>query len=212
MPYTTEEAAELIVQAKKVVPPWVRIMRVQRDIPAYLIEAGVNRSNLRELVLQKMREINLRCRCIRCREVSHRWSVDGVKPELDNIQIITAKEKASEGEDVFISVEDPVNDVLIGYLRLRVPSVMAHRFEIFSEPCCVVRELHVYGPLVPVGERLRMAWQHRGFGRLLLSEAERVCVEDYDCRKVVVMSALGTKEYYRRFGYDYDGPYMSKTV
>jgi len=211
-PYTTEEATRLILQVKKVVPPWVRIMRVQRDIPARLIEAGVNRSNLREIVLQKMREQNVRCRCIRCREVSHRWIMDKVGPEPANIRILNMKERASGGGEIFISAEDPVNDVLIGYLRLRIPSERAHRPEISSKQCSIVRELHVYGPLVPVGKRLGKAWQHKGYGSTLLFEAERVSVEDYDRRKVVVMSALGTKQYYRRFGYDYDGPYMSKTV
>jgi len=211
-PYTTEEAAQLILEVKKIVPPWVRIMRVQRDIPVHLIEAGVDRGNLREMVLQRMREQNMRCRCIRCREVSHRWVMDGVKPEPDNIRVLAMKERASGGEEIFISAEDPVNDVLIGYLRLRIPSERAHRPEISSEGCSVVRELHVYGPLVPVGEHVWRAWQHKGYGGKLLSEAERFSVEDYDCRKVVVMSALGTKQYYRRFGYDYDGPYMSKAL
>jgi len=211
-PYTTEEAAELVLEVKRIVPPWVRIMRVQRDIPARLIEAGVKSGNLREIVLRRMREQNLRCRCIRCREVSHRWIMDGVRPNPDNIRILTAKERASGGEEIFVSAEDLVNDVLIGYLRLRIPSEEAHRPEISSESCSVVRELHVYGPLVPVGKRAGKAWQHKGYGGRLLCEAERVSVEEYDCQKVVVMSALGTKEYYRRFGYDYDGLYMSKTV
>jgi len=211
-PYTTEEAAQLIVEVKRMVPPWVRIMRVQRDIPAYLIEAGVNRSNLRQLVLQKLREQNMRCRCIRCREVGHRWLVDNVKPNPDNIRIQTVKEEASEGEEIFISAEDSVNDVLVGYLRLRVPSEKVHRLEILPGMASVVRELHVYGPLVPVGKRVEEAWQHRGFGGILLSEAERVSLEDYGCRKVVVMSALGTKQYFGRFGYGDDGPYVSKML
>jgi len=211
-PYTTEEAAHLILEIKKIVPLWVRIMRVQRDIPAYLIEAGVNRSNLRELVQKKLREQNMRCRCIRCREVGHRWLINKVKPNQNNVRVLTAKENASEGEEVFLSAEDPLNDVLVGYLRLRIPSERAHRWEINSEPCSIVRELHVYGPMVPVGERAPKAWQHKGYGSILLSEAERLSKEDYDRKKVVVTSALGTKQYYKRFGYDYDGPYMSKIL
>jgi elongator complex protein 3 len=211
-PYTTEEAANLIVEVKKLVPSWVRIMRVQRDIPAYLIEAGVNRGNLRELVQQKLKEEKLRCRCIRCREVGHRWLKDKIKPDPANIQLLTTKEKASEGEDLFISAEDPVNDVLIGYLRLRVPSQKAHRPEINSKPCSIIRELHVYGPLVPVGKHMARAWQHKGYGELLLTEAERISKEEYNLKKIVVTSALGTKQYYKRYGYDYDGPYMSKTL
>jgi len=211
-PYTTEEAAQLILEVKKTVPPWVRIMRVQRDIPAYLIEAGVNRSNLRQLVLRRLKEEGIRCRCIRCREVGHRWLKDKVKPDPNRIDIRIIREKASEGEDVFISAEDPVNDVLVGYLRLRIPSGKAHRPEIVSDKTSIVRELHVYGPLVPVGRHLAKAWQHKGYGGILLSEAERISLEDYDRRKVVVTSALGTKQYYKRFGYNYDGAYVSKLL
>jgi len=209
-PYTTEEAAELIAEVKKVIPPWIRIMRVQRDIPANLIEAGVKHGNLRQLALQKLREQNTRCRCIRCREVGHRWLSHGVKPDLNNVQISNTRYEASEGEEIFISAEDPVNDVLIGYLRLRIPSTQAHRPEINTEPCSIVRELHVYGPLVPVGKHRAKAWQHKGYGETLLAEAERITSEEHNCRKVVVISALGTKQYYTRFGYKPDGPYMSK--
>jgi len=211
-PYTTEEAAELIIEAKKTIPPWVRIMRVQRDIPAHLIEAGVKNSNLRQLVHQKLKEQNLRCRCIRCREVGHRWLRDRVKPNLDNVQTSTKKYNASEGEEFFISAEDKANDVLIGYLRLRIPSPKAHRPEINSEPCSIVRELHVYGPLVPVGKHTAKAWQHKGIGETLLTQAERLTKEEYNRQKVVVISALGTKQYYKRFGYRHEGPYMSKTL
>ncbi len=211
-PYTNEEAAELIVEVKKIVPLWVRIMRVQRDIPAPLIVAGVDRSNLRQLVQQKLKEEGLRCRCIRCREVGHRLLADGVKPNPENIEVFVTKYLASEGEEIFISVEDRVNDVLVGYLRLRVPSAKAHRPEIRIMPCAIVRELHVYGPLVPVGKHLAKAWQHKGYGGILLNEAERITKEEYDLKKILVISALGTKEYYKRFGYNYDGPYMSKTL
>jgi len=211
-PYTTEEAAQLVLEVKRMVPRWVRIMRVQRDIPAFLIEAGVDRGNLRQMVLQRLEEQKIRCGCIRCREVGHRWLKEKVKPDPDNIQIMTSKETASEGEDIFISIEDPISDVLIGYLRLRIPSERAHRPEIPPKITSIVRELHVYGPLVPVGKRMAEAWQHRGYGGVLLSEAERMSLEDYDREKIVVTSALGTKHYYRRFGYDYDGPYVSKLL
>ncbi len=211
-PYTTEEAAKLIVEIKKFVPPWVRIMRVQRDIPAYLIEAGVDRSNLRQIVNEKLRKKGMRCRCIRCREVGHRWLKDKKKPDPRKITIQTSREEASEGEELFISAEDTVDDVLIGYIRLRIPSLSAWRPEIPPEMTALVRELRVYGPLVPVGRHLTGAWQHKGYGALLLSEAERAALEDYDRKKIVVTSALGTKQYYRRLGYDYDGPYVSKNL
>jgi elongator complex protein 3 len=211
-PYTTEEAARLIAEVKKGIPPWVRIMRVQRDIPANLIEAGVKRSNLRQLALKQLREQNMRCRCIRCREVGHRWLSDRIKPNLSTVQILTTKYEASKGQEIFVGAEDPVNDVLVGYLRLRIPSSEAHRSEMNAEPCSIVRELHVYGRLVPVGKRRAKAWQHKGFGEALLKEAEAITRDDYGRRKVVVISALGTKQYYKRFGYRHDGPYVSKNL
>ncbi len=211
-PYSTEEAVRLVAEVKKMVPPWVRIMRVQRDIPARLVEVGVKKSNLRQLALERLRQEGRRCRCIRCREVGHRWLEDKAKPDPEDVRILSTREKASEGVDVFVSAEDPVNDVLVGYLRLRIPSGEAHRPEILSEPSSIVRELHVYGSLVPVGKHVAKAWQHKGYGAVLLSEAERISIEDYDRRKVLVTSALGTKQYYKRFGYDYDGSYVSKLV
>lgn len=211
-PYTNEEAANLIVEIKKIVPPWIRIMRVQRDIPAPLIEAGVNRSNLRQLVQQRLGEQGLRCRCIRCREVGHRIAIDRLKPKTDKVKILTTRYAASEGEEIFISAEDVENDILIGYLRLRVPSGKAHRLEIREKPCTIVRELHVYGPLVPVGKHRTKAWQHKGYGAILLDEAESLTRENYGLKKILVISALGTKEYYMRFGYQHDGVYMSKML
>ncbi|UCE15557.1 MAG: tRNA uridine(34) 5-carboxymethylaminomethyl modification radical SAM/GNAT enzyme Elp3 [Candidatus Bathyarchaeota archaeon] len=211
-PYTTEEATQLILKVKKMVPQWVRIMRVQRDIPAFLIEAGVDKGNLRQMVLRRLKEQKMKCHCIRCREVGHRWLKDEVKPDLNNIQTIITKERASEGEDVFISIEDSINEILIGYLRLRIPTEKAHRPEILPKATSIVRELHVYGPLVPVGKRMAKAWQHKSYGGILLSEAERISWEEYDRRKIVVTSALGTKQYYKKFGYDCDDPYVSKIL
>jgi len=211
-PYTTEEAATLIAEVKKIIPPWVRVMRIQRDIPARLILAGVKKSNLRQLVHEKLLQQGSQCQCIRCREVGHRMEADNVKPDLDKVKILTQCYEASEGQEFFISAEDPENNVLIGYLRLRIPSAKAHRPEIKATPSAIVRELHVYGPLVPVGKHLANAWQHRGFGAVLLSEAERVAQEDYDLKKLLVISALGTKQYYMRFGYERDGVYVSKKL
>jgi len=211
-PYSTEEAVALIAEVKKELPVWVRVMRVQRDIPAGLIVAGVDKSNLRQLVQRELAEHGERCNCIRCREVGHRMLIDDVKPDLDKAQIFTTRYAASEGTEVFLSAEDADAGVLVGYLRLRVPSAKAHRSEIKAARSAIVRELHVYGPLVPVGKHLAKAWQHRGFGALLLSAAERVAREEYDAEKLLVISALGTKRYYARFGYVRDGVYVSKLL
>jgi elongator complex protein 3 len=211
-PYTTEEAANLIVEIKKTIPKWIRVMRVQRDIPARLILAGVKKSDLRELAQKKLKEQGFQCQCIRCREVGHRLAADNVKPDVDKIKILTQRYGASEGTEIFISAEDTENNVLLGYLRLRVPSAKAHRPEIIAEPSAIVRELHVYGPLVPVGKHSANAWQHKGFGAELLAEAERMARRDFGLKKLLVISAIGTRRYYMRFGYERDGVYVSKRL
>jgi elongator complex protein 3 len=211
-PYTTEEAANVIAEIKKTIPPWVRVMRVQRDIPARLILAGVKKSDLRELVQSKLRAQGGQCQCIRCREVGHRLAVDHVKPDLEKVKILTQSYEASEGQEFFISVEDPENKVLIGYLRMRIPSSKAHRPEITAVPSAIVRELHVYGQLVPVGKHSDNAWQHKGYGQILLKEGERLAGEEFGLKKLLVISALGTRRYYMRFGYEYDGIYVSKSL
>jgi elongator complex protein 3 len=210
-PYTNEEAADLIAEIKRDVPRWIRIMRVQRDIPAQLIVAGVNRSNLRQLVKQKMAEKGTKCSCIRCREVGHQTD-SKLNPDPEEVNVLTTRYNASEGEEIFVSAEDQKKDVLIGYLRLRIPSEKAHRWEVKSKPCSIVRELHVYGLLVPVGKHFDEAWQHKGYGNVLLAKAETITKEDYGLKRILVISALGTKQYYKRLGYEYDGVYMSKTL
>ena len=211
-PYSTWEAAELVAEVKQFIPPWVRVMRVQRDIPAGLIVAGVKKSNLRQLASEKLKQRGGKCQCIRCREVGHRLAVDNIKPDLEKVSIQSFFYDASEGKEVFISAEDRGNDVLLGYLRLRVPSAKAHRPEITDASSAIVRELHVYGPLVPVGKHFADAWQHKGFGADLLKEAERTACEDFGLKKLLVTSALGTRRYYMRFGYERDGVYVSKKL
>ena len=211
-PYTTEQAAAFIAEVKKLIPPWVRVMRVQRDIPAGLILAGVKKSNLRQLAQEQLKAQGGKCQCIRCREVGHRLAADHVKPNVEKVAVQSFTYDASEGKEVFISAEDKENDILLGYLRIRIPSAKAHRPEITAMPSAIVRELHVYGPLVPVGKHSAGAWQHKGFGADLLTEAECMTREDFDLKKLLVISALGTRRYYMRFGYERDGVYMSKKL
>ena len=211
-PYGLEELVDLIARVKTRVPPWVRIQRIQRDIPATVVEAGPRKSNLRELVQAYMAGKGLRCRCIRCREVGHRMLKEGLVPKPENIKLLEYREEASGGVDIFLSYEDVEQDILIGYIRLRIPSEHAHRPEVRAAPSAIIRELHVYGPMVPVGSRRPDGWQHRGYGARLIAEAERIAREEYDVRKMLILSGLGVKRYYARFGYRPDGPYVSKPL
>jgi elongator complex protein 3 len=235
-PLTTDRAVELLVHLKTIVPPWVRIQRIQRDIPLKLIEAGVDKSNLRQLVNRKLKKQNKCCGCIRCREVGH-LSLKGIEPEYDKIKLKTIEYEASGGEEVFMSYEDVKNDVLIGFVRLRLTSENAHRPEIDKETdpsgkprsnSSIIRELKVFGPMVSFDQGINdnihfdgksdnnntriPEWQHRGYGQLLIEACERYSLERWDVKKLLVMSGVGVKRYYEKFGYEKDGVYMSKIL
>ncbi|NJE11048.1 tRNA uridine(34) 5-carboxymethylaminomethyl modification radical SAM/GNAT enzyme Elp3 [Thermococcus sp. MAR1] len=211
-PYRTEEAVELLVEAYKLFPKWVRVMRIQRDIPVQLIVDGVKHSNLGQLVFNELVKRGIRPREIRFREVGHMMEKFGVQPEIEHIKLLREDYEAAGGKEIFLSFEDVKNDILIGFLRLRIPSEKAHRREINCCPSAIVRELHVYGPLVPIGGKPKYEWQHRGYGRELLSEAERIAREEFDVRKMLVISGVGVRNYYRKFGYRKNGPYVAKRL
>jgi elongator complex protein 3 len=124
--------------------------------------------------------------------------------------LLRERYEASQGIEVFLSAEDVKRDILLGILRLRDPSTRVHRPELAR--AVVVRELHVYGPLVRVGRKPGHAWQHRGYGKWLLAEAERIAREEFDAKRIAVLSGIGVRDYYRRFGYELLGPYMVKVV
>jgi elongator complex protein 3 len=211
-PYSTEQSAQLIAEIKQHVPRWVRIMRIQREIPIDGISDGVKHGNLRQLVEQELENRGLKCQCIRCREVGITYLKNGQTPALDRVELERINYDGSGGTDLFLSFEDPAQDLLLGYVRLRLPSDGAHRPEIARQDCAIIRELHVFGQTVPVGNRLEGAIQHKGYGSRLLAEAERIATEEYGLKKMLVISALGTMGYYSRFGYVHDGPYVSKRI
>ena len=207
-PLTNEEAIELISEMYRYIPKWVRIMRVQRDVPAPIIEAGPNLGNLREFVEKRALEKGIKIREIRYREVG-RALRRGLR--LGRVVITREYYEASEGMEVFIAAEDIENDIIVGLLRLRIPSSKAHRAEVDSRTA-IVRELHVYGPQVPVGLDYEDAWQHKGWGRKLLQTAEEIARYEFNANKIIILSGIGVREYYRKLGYvrSHNSPYMIK--
>jgi len=208
-PLSTEQAVELIVEIKRTLPKWVRTMRIMRDIPSNLVAAGIKSSNLGQLVYERMDELSVKCDCIRCREVG-RFLSDGVEPNTSDISLLRQDYDAGGGKEVFLSFEDTKKDLLIGFLRLRNP-FKPHRPEV-DEKTALVRELHVYGPMVELGEKPTSEWQHRGYGRELLAAAEKIACEEFDAKKILVTSGVGAREYYRKFAYTRDGVYMGKKL
>ncbi|RLF40696.1 MAG: tRNA uridine(34) 5-carboxymethylaminomethyl modification radical SAM/GNAT enzyme Elp3 [Thermoplasmata archaeon] len=209
-PLTNEKAVSLISKIKTFVPEWVRIQRIQRDVPAQYIVAGVTKSNLRQLVEEEMRRRNKRCRCIRCREVGHKILKENLEIEKEEISLKTIRYTASGGEEVFISLVEEENDALIGYLRLR-DITHPHRRELLRYPCMIIRELKVVGREIPIG-RIGDGWQHRGFGKILIREAERICREEFNKRYLFVLSGIGVKQYYRTLGFQDNGAYLMKVL
>ena len=211
-PLDEKEAIELLIEAYQYMPRWVRIQHVQRDIPASYIKAGVRRRNLRQIVEIEIERRGLKNPDIRYREVG-RAASRGIKPNYDAVKILRTDYEANEGMEIFLSAEDVENDVLIGVLRLRIPSEKAHRWEVDSSTA-IIREIHVYGLQVPVGEEPRGEAQHRGFGKTLLREAERIASEEFDKRKILVISGVGARQYFRKLGYrrPSDSPYMMRCI
>ncbi|AWR96425.1 tRNA uridine(34) 5-carboxymethylaminomethyl modification radical SAM/GNAT enzyme Elp3 [Acidianus sulfidivorans JP7] len=204
-PYETETLLEIISEAYRYIPKWVRIMRIQRDIPANIILAGNQKGNLRELAEKRAEEKGIQINEIRYREVGIAWIHRKQSPS--NIKLNKIEYEASKGIEEFISFESE-NNLVIGYLRLRKP-YNSIRKEI-DEKTTIVRELHVYGEEVPIGEKNEKAFQHKGYGSKLLEEAERISVEKFDAKKIAVLSGIGVREYYRKKGYIKEGPYMVK--
>jgi elongator complex protein 3 len=211
-PYSTEEASDLIAEVKRFIPPWVRVMRIQREIPRDGIADGVKHGNLRQLVQDRLAERGIACHCIRCREVGQHLMKNGNGPDSENIKLERMTYESAGGTDLFLSFEDTNQEILIGYVRLRIPSEQSHRPEIVGKNAALIRELHVFGQTVPVGNRSETAFQHKGYGARLVAEAERIGSEEYDRDKMVIISALGTRRYYARFGYKQDGPYVSRLL
>jgi len=188
-----EQTTHLLIELKKLVPKYVRIKRMMRDISEHEAKAGARTTNLRQLLQERMKEKGIKCICIRCREVGQ----NKIKPE--KIALQRFEYDASGGKEIFLSFEDQQNDVLIAFLRLRIDDSDAAK----------IRELHVYGELAPIGAS--GIWQHSGFGRQLMQEAESIAKE-LGKRKIQVTSGVGVREYYKKLGYAFENPYMCKKL
>ncbi len=200
-PYHEDQLIDLIAYAKTLIPEYTRLSRVQRDIPAKLIVAGSKHSNFRQLAQNRLAAQGRHCRCIRCREI-------GRLPSSMDAEIRVTRYECCGGIEHFISAVS--GDSLIGFARLRFPS---SEFRPELQGAALVRELHVYGSLVPVGLEAAETeeWQHRNFGRHLLSHAEEIA-KKAGFRRMAIMSGIGVRPYYQRQGYERQGPYMIKEM
>ena len=208
-PYDNDTMIGLIANIKAIIPKYVRVSRVLRDIPAKFIVAGL-KDSLRNTIRQIMEQQATQCRCIRCREYGHRtrngWGIG--QPRLVRVDY-----QASGGREVFLSFEDD-NETLFGLLRLRIQTKSIVGLEMKSgSNLALIRELHIYGAAVSLGQRKPSAAQHRGLGKALLLEAERLASEEFGSLQIAILSGVGAREYYRSdFGYSLVGNYMVKKL
>jgi len=190
-PYTDAELQELIVECKNFTPKYVRIIRLIRDIPGESILAGNKITNLRQIMQQR----GVKCNCIRCRESKETAYVKDFKINVEQYA-------AGGGTEYFISADSSDDKTLYGFCRLRMSETS------LIAPA-MIRELHVYGQLMPVGGGKKT--QHRGLGKILLAEAEKIAKE-LGAKKMAIISGVGVRDYYRKTDYKLKESYMVKKL
>ncbi len=227
--YNQKQLKKLLMNIKKIVPYYVRIIRVIRDIPEESIVAGNKVSNLRHLLKAK-------CHCIRCREVGHQKSQKSkVKSQkfgvpLRGTKLFIQKYKAGGGTEYFLSFESPDRKILYAFLRLYLPNKnhshtyshsFAYKFACFLDGHAIIRELHTYGQLVPISDKIKLparlaiqgiiggASQHQGLGKKLMATAEKIARQN-GFQQIAVIAGVGVREYYRKLGYKLKETYLVK--
>ncbi len=206
-PYSTKDLIKLVTKIKMGVPFYVRIQRITRDIPSKNIIAGPAKiSNLRQIVVEEMEKRGEKCRCIRCREIGKNYDTK------EKILLFREDYNASDGKEIFLSFENEKRDKLYSLLRLRIPS---------SGNCAIIRELHTYGQQLPITRKtdngdpvsvVSNSAQHKGFGKKLIKESERIIEKEFHLKKILIIAAVGTRPYYRKFDYRLQDTYMVKAL
>ncbi len=207
-PMGDEQFIQLACEVLPHIPEYVRISRVIRDIPATDILAGTKTSNLRQLIDKEMSRRGLQSRDIRAREVRKK------KVHPADVEMVVRPYEASGGKEYFISFEDKKQDLILSFLRLRIPSQYFSKEKHWMsvlERAALVREVHTYGAMLEVGEESNRSAQHLGFGARMLEKAEEIA-RDYGLEKMAIIAGIGVREYFRGKGYELEDEYMVKAL
>ncbi|HED06007.1 MAG TPA: tRNA uridine(34) 5-carboxymethylaminomethyl modification radical SAM/GNAT enzyme Elp3, partial [Ignavibacteria bacterium] len=208
--YTNEELMRVLASVKKDIPPYVRLIRVIRDLPAEYIKAGSIVSNMRQWLKDDMKKNGWQCKCVRCREIRNEAVY------MKDFNLTKIEYETETGKEIFLSYEHKDTQKLAAFLRLRLPVQGNEKVEKVQSGnlsvlrgAALVRELHTYGQLIPVSEEGTQT-QHVGLGKRLMQEAELIAREaGYE--KVAVISGVGVRDYYRKkLGYELEDTYMVK--
>ncbi len=203
-PYSEKQLINLLIKIKQKIPPYVRIIRIIRDIPSQSIVAGNKTSNLRQIIFDRVGKI---CRCIRCREPKN------LELRIKNLELIRRDYEASGGKEIFLSFEDVKNDKLLAFLRLRITNQWTLPV---LKNSALIRELHTYGRVATLSQKSKVKSQkliqHKGLGKKLMSEAEKIAKKEFRFSKIAVISGIGVREYYRKLEYKLKDRYMIKKL
>ncbi len=201
-PLSDKQFEKLALKIKnEAIPPYVRIARLVRDVPTNSIEAGPIVSNLRQIIAHRSQ-----CPCIRCREVREDYEIRE-KIILDRIDY-----NASDGKEIFLQYVSPDKKKLFALLRLRISTGNSTPIIPVLQNAAIIREVHTYGKLAKIGLSDKNSPQHIGLGKKLLKEAERIVKEEFGFKKIVVISGVGVRDYYRKNGYKLRDTYMYKSL
>jgi len=197
-PYTESQLINLVKKIKKKIPYYVRIQRITRDIPSQRILVGAAKiSNLRQIIAREMEREGWQCRCIRCREVREKY-----EPK-EKLYLYRQDYDASGGREIFLSFENKNRTKLYSLLRLRIT----------SQNKATVREIHTYGQLYPLRGRVALiSPQHKGLGKKLIKEAEKIAKKEFGLNKIAVISGVGVRNYWKKLGYKLKDTYMIKNL
>jgi elongator complex protein 3 len=193
---------EVLKKIKLLTPKFCRIDRLVRDISKKWVAGGTIKTNMRQIISEQLKKEGKICQCIRCREIKHDRYLG--KPVFKKMSYQTVG-----GEEELLSFEK--NEMLYSLLRLRLPN--KNQKMVFSElkGAAIVREIHTFGEATKIGKNKKTKAQHKGLGKSLLEKAE-IIARRKGYKKIAVISAIGTRNYYRKFGYNLEGLYMTKDL
>jgi len=200
VPYNKEQASEIVIQMLRLTPRYCRIMRIMREIPPSYLIAGIINIDMRKDIEEKIREKHYKINEIRFREIG--FALRDKRKVDTKIRLKTTKYKASGGTEYFIEAINK-DGILFGLLRLRLD----------KDNPAMVRELHVYGPTLKLQQKADQEWQHKGLGKMLMAEAEKIAKKK-GYKEIRVISGVGVREYYKKLRYtlDEDKIYVEKKL
>ena len=208
VPYAGEKDGKILKDVIKYgmleCPPWIRLPRIVRDIPLSYIEAGNKYPNLRQMIDDEFKKEGLYSKDLRSREIGR-----NLEYKLSDSKMMVRKYKASDSTEFFISVESQDERAIFGFIRLRIPPKNHNPVFKCLTNKGLIRELHVYGNLIPVGHNNNQDSQHKGIGRKLLHKAEQIAYNS-GLDGTAVISGEGVRNYYKRKGYNNNESYMIK--